>query len=224
MRFELKEISLTDEVALSNQVTGVANATPFFIGGIMHPFDKAVNAVKEMVSKGDIDSSEYIRLGLSDYRWTVFRKRNLVNFKIHKGSVYQFDFGKNPVPEMSYEHRGLVIGKNKSILYVLPISTYRKSSHDADLYDPSSAKGQRGNLYLIKASDHSFIKHDSVLKLDDLRCVSTKRILYRQHDGKIPTSSDEYKEIEILAFSRLFPQFHYELMNYREQSKKKESN
>lgn len=206
---------MTDEVAPEQSGTGVAVAAPIFFGGVMHPFDKAVNAVKSMVSSGEIDASEYNRIGMSDYRWTVFRKRHLLNFKIRKGSVYQFDFGKNPVPEMSYEHRGLVIGKNKSILYVLPIFTYRQGIHDSELYDSFSSEGQRKNLYLIKASDHAFIKHDSVIKLDDLRCVSTKRILYRQNDGRIPISSDVYKEIEELAFSRLFPQFHYELMKLR---------
>ncbi len=181
----------------------------------MHPFDKYVAAIKNFVNSNTLDQSEYMRLGQSEYRWSVFRTRPFKNAHIRRGSIYQFDFGKNTVPEMSYEHRGLVIGVNKNLLYVLPIFTYRPSNHDKDLYDPASKRGKSGNLFLLRASEHNFIKHDSVLKLQDVRCVSIKRILYKQR-GYIPINSDLYKEIELLSLSRVFPQFHYELMQLRE--------
>lgn len=208
---------MTDEVAPEIRVTGVADAAPFFFWRIiMHPFDKYVSAVKAFVNDNTLDQSEYMRLGQSEYRWSVFRTRGFKKNNIKRGSVYQFDFGKNTVPEMSYEHRGLVIGVNKNLLYVLPIFTYRSEAHDKDLYSPEK---KNGNLYLLKASEHSFLKHDSVLKLQDLRCISTKRLLYRQNGGYIPINSKIYKEIELLAFSRVFPQFHYELMELRNNAK-----
>ena len=113
---------------------------------------------------------------------------------------------------MSYEHRGLVIGKSGQLVYVLPIFSYVSSKH-TDLYNPQT--NHNGYLYLLKASDYGFIKHDSVLKLNDIRTVSTKRIIFQQNDGHIDISSDCYKEIELLAFSRYFPTLHYELMNLR---------
>ena len=123
----------------------------------MHPFDKYVSAVKVFVNINELDQSEYMRLGQSEYRWSIFRSRSFKKNIVKRGSVYQFDFGKNTVPEMSYEHRGLVIGTNKNLLYVLPIFTYRQSAHTKDLYDPTTKRGRAGNLFLLRASEHNFI-------------------------------------------------------------------
>ena len=43
------------------------------------------------------------------------------------------EFGKNYKPEMSYEHRGLVIGVKQKLLYVLPIFSYDPAKHP-DVY------------------------------------------------------------------------------------------
>lgn len=206
---------MTDEVASGDRATGVALLHPFCLEVTMHPFDKYVQNVKKMVTDKSLDQSEYMRLGQSDLRWSVFRSRKFLDRKIKRGNVYQFDFGKNVVPEMSYEHRGLVIGTNKNLLYVLPIFTYRELAHKKDLFDPVSNK--KGNLYMLHASEYGFINHDSVLKLNDIRCVSTKRILYKQGSGTIPADSDDYKNIEVQALARVFPEFHYELMQLRKE-------
>jgi hypothetical protein len=62
---------------------------------------------------------------------------------------------------------------------------------------------------LLKSSEFSFIDHDSVLKLNDLRTVSVNRILYQQ-SGMIPLDSDTYKQIEQLTFQKYFPSFYYD--------------
>jgi chromosome segregation ATPase len=67
-------------------------------------------------------------------------------------------------------------------------------------------------MFLLKNSDFSFISHDSVLKLNDIRTVSVNRILYQQH-GVIPLSSDTYKKIEELVLQKYFPSFMYEYAN-----------
>lgn len=64
-------------------------------------------------------------------------------------------------------------------------------------------------MFLLKSSDFSFINHDSVLKLNDIRTVSVNRILYQQ-PGVIPLSSDTYKIIEKLVLQKYFPNFIYE--------------
>lgn len=77
---------------------------------------------------------------------------------------------------MSYEHRGLVIGVNKRLLYVLPIFSYDPKKH-SDVYHPQDNPKSKSDLYLLKSSDYSFIQHDSVLKLNDIRTMSINRIL-----------------------------------------------
>lgn len=171
-------------------------------------FDKSVVKVKTMVSDGKIKADEYRRLGLSDYRWADKKTQSTPHRKIKKGSIFQFDFGKNYIPEMSYEHRGIVIGMRNNLLYVLPIFTYQKRKHQGSLYDP--IVNPEGNLYLIHPTDHTFISHDSVIKLDDVRSISVSRIMYYQK-YRMDINGIEYKTIERLAFSRLFPEYDYQI-------------
>lgn len=108
---------------------------------------------------------------------------------------------------MSYEHRGLVIGVKKKLLYVLPIFSYNPSKH-SDVYHPIDFPDSTSDLFLLKSIDFSFISHDSVLKLNDIRTVSVNRILYQQ-PGAVPLSSDTYKKIEELVLQKYFPGFMY---------------
>ena len=64
-------------------------------------------------------------------------------------------------------------------------------------------------MFLLKKSEFSFITHDSVLKLNDIRTVSVNRILYQQN-GRIDPSSDTYKQIEQLVLQKYFPDFYYD--------------
>ena len=184
----------------------------------MHNFDRSVIETKNLVKTGIISASEFARLGLSDLHWALARKKKLRSGNVKKGEIFQFDFGKNSVPEMSYEHRGLVLGHTKSLLYVLPIFSYKEAVHKKDLYDASTPKGKRGTLYFLSAADHGFLTHDSVLKLDDMRSVSVKRILYKQPNGKMDISSDEFKELESQVFARYFPEYYFEMLSLREKN------
>lgn len=135
---------------------------------------------------------------------------------VKKGEIYQFEFEKNFQPEMSYEHRGLVIGVKKKLLYVLPIFSYNPKKH-LDVYHPVDFPNSKSDLYLLKDSEFSFIKHDSVLKLNDIRTVSVNRILYQQKGNNISISSDTYKKIEELVLQKYFPSFMYD---YRQMEEK----
>ena len=135
---------------------------------------------------------------------------------VKKGEIYQFEFEKNFQPEMSYEHRGLVIGVKKKLLYVLPIFSYNPKKH-LDVYHPVDFPNSKSDLYLLKDSEFSFIKHDSVLKLNDIRTVSVNRILYQQKGDNISISSDTYKKIEELVLQKYFPSFMYD---YRQMEEK----
>lgn len=124
-----------------------------------------------------------------------------------KGEIYQFEFGKNYAPEMSYEHRGLIIGIRKKLLYVLPVFSYNPTKH-MDVYHPVDFPNSKSDLFLLRSSEFSFISHDSVLKLNDIRSISVNRILYQQ-TGSISPLSDTYKEIERLTFQKYFPSYAY---------------
>ena len=157
-----------------------------------------------------LGSDEIDRFSKSDYRWADNKRKSFQARKIKKGEIYQFEFGKNFVPEMSYEHRGLVIGVNKKLLYVLPIFSYDPQKHP-DVYHPVDNNTSKSDLYLLKKADYSFIQHDSVMKLNDIRTVSINRILYHQKDGRIDINSTEYKAIEELVLNKYFPSFLHEL-------------
>ena len=109
---------------------------------------------------------------------------------------------------MSYEHRGLVIGVKKKSLYVLPIFSYDPAKHP-DVYHPTDNPASKSDMFLLKASEFSFINHDSVLKLNDIRTVSINRILYQQN-GIIAPVSDTYKQIEQLVLQKYFSDFYYD--------------
>jgi len=176
---------------------------------------KAQNKTNEAVITNAFSSDELDRFSKSDYRWADNRFKQFRHRTVKKGEIYQFEFGKNFQPEMSYEHRGLVIGVKQKLLYVLPVFSYNPSKHP-DVYHPVDFPTSKSDMYLLKSNEFSFISRDSVLKLNDIRTVSVNRILYQQN-GVIPPSSDTYKNIEQLVLQKYFPGFLY---NYRQMEQK----
>ena len=166
------------------------------------------NKTNETVISNNFNNDELKRFSKSDYRWAENRTKHFRHRVVKKGEIYQFEFGKNYKPEMSYEHRGLVIGIKQKLLYVLPVFSYDQSKHP-DVYHPTDYPKSKSDLFLLKNSEFSFINHDSVLKLIDIRTVSVNRILY-QHNGVIPTTSDTYKQIEQLVIHKYFPSFYHD--------------
>ena len=161
------------------------------------------------------------RCAEADIFWAQNKNKPLLDRKTKKGSVYQFEFGKNYVPEMSYEHRGLVIGVSGKLLYVLPICSYNPSKKEhTDAYHPVDNPKTKSNYYLLKQSEFSFLTHDSVLKLNDIRTVSIARIKYKQDNGYLSPQSDTYKEIEKLVLSKYFYKYSYDYNQLVEENKK----
>ena len=178
----------------------------------MREYIKNITKTNDLVLDGTLGSDEINRFAKSDYRWADNKRKDFQTRKVRKGEIYQFEFGKNFIPEMSYEHRGLVIGVNKKLLYVLPIFSYNPQKHQ-DVYHPIDNNNSKSDLYLLKSSDYLFIQHDSVLKLNDIRTISINRILYQQKDGRIDIESFEYKAIEELVLNKYFPGFLHEFKN-----------
>ena len=174
----------------------------------MKEYLKAQNKTNETVLGNVYSSDELDRFSKSDYRWADNRTKPFRHKIVKKGEIYQFEFGKNYIPEMSYEHRGLVIGVKQKLLYVLPIFSYDPLKHQ-DVYHPVDHPDSKSDMFLLKNSEFSFITHDSVLKLNDIRTASVNRILYQQN-GRIPPSSDTYKQIENLVLQKYFPSFYHD--------------
>lgn len=180
----------------------------------MKEYLKAQSKTNEIVTSNSVNTDELQRLSRSDFRWADNRTKSFNSLVIKKGEVCQIEFGKNYIPEMSYEHRGLIIGIKKKLLYVLPIFSYDPSKH-SDIYHPINFPNSKSDLYLLKSTEFTFIDHDSVLKLNDLRTISANRVLYKQN-GRIAPVSDTYRRIESLVLQKYFPSFYFDTMNNRQ--------
>ena len=180
----------------------------------MEEYLKAQSKTNEIIIGNKFSSDELDRFSKSDFRWADNRKKSFRQRAVKKGEIYQFEFGKNFIPEMSYEHRGLVIGVKQKLLYVLPIFSHDPAKQ-TDVYHPVDHPKSQSDMFLLKSSEFSFISHDSLLKLNDIRTVSINRILYQQ-SGRIDPSSDTYKEIETLVLRKYFPSF---LFDYEQNNK-----
>lgn len=177
----------------------------------MREYLKAQSKTNEIIVGNSINPDELDRFSKSDFRWADNRKKSFQHRSVKKGEIYQFEFGKNYIPEMSYEHRGLIIGVKQKLLYVLPIFSYDPHKH-TDVYHPVDFPTSKSDMFLLKSSEFSFISHDSILKLNDIRTVSINRVLYQQ-SGRIDPSSDTYKEIESLVLRKYFPSFIHDFEN-----------
>lgn len=173
----------------------------------MTEYLKAQTKTNEMILNHSFNPDELHRFSTSDYRWADNRMKSNQHRPIKKGEIYQFEFGKNFIPEMSYEHRGMILGIKKKLIYVLPIFSYNFQKH-TDVYHPIDFPTSKSDMYLLKSNEFSFISHDSILKLNDIRTVSINRILYK-HNGQISPDSDTYQQIESLVLQKYFPDFHY---------------
>ena len=148
----------------------------------MKKYIESITALNNIALKKPSDINRFAE---SDIFWARNKNQPLLNRKISKGNVYQFEFGKNYVPEMSYEHRGLVIGVSGKLLYVLPIFSYNPTDKRySDVFHPDDNPHSKSNFFLLKNEEFDFLAHNSLLKLNDIRTVSVARIKYKQKDAE----------------------------------------
>lgn len=209
----IRKDNLTDEVTLVIQSRVRLAPYPFLPNKpkekpLLKEYLKAQSKTNEAIIDNTFSPDELNRFSKSDFRWADNRCRTFRRKPVKKGEIYQFEFGKNYIPEMSYEHRGLVLGVKQKLLYVLPIFSYDANKHP-NVYHPVDFPNSKSDMFLLKNKDFSFITHDSILKLNDLRTVSVNRILY-QHNGRIDPSSEMYKHIEMLTIRKYFPNFYHD--------------
>lgn len=173
-----------------------------------------LNTVALSATDDEID-----RCAEADIFWSQHKEGNTNIRSVRKGGIYQFEFGKNYKPEMAYEHRGLIIGISKKLLYVLPIYTYKPDpKEEPPLHIQDNPHGN-SIFYLLKKQEYTFLRHDSVIKLNDMRTVSRSRIKYA-HNAAISPSSSTYAFIENRAFRHYFPSISYAYDQLKEEHAK----
>ena len=154
------------------------------------------------------NESEISKYSKSDIHWVRTKNNFSRKLSVKKGEIWQFEFGKNPIPEMAYEHRGLIIGVANQILYVLPICSLKSHNQEhRNAYHFNDNPNSNSNFYLLKTSEIPFLKHDSVLKSNELKTISTKRLLYKH--GVLSCDSELFKSIERKSFYKCFPTFSF---------------
>jgi len=155
-----------------------------------------------------ITTGEIKRYSKSDIHWVRVKNSHFNNIRFRKGDVYQFEFGKCPIPEMAYEHRGLILGVAGKLLYVLPICSFKAHNREhCNAYHKKDNPSGNDEFFLLKTDGFPFLRHDSILKTNELKTVSIKRALYSH--GRIDISGDMYKSIERKAFYKCFPSFSF---------------
>lgn len=169
---------------------------------------KYISKFNSFIVSNKIKEHELVRIINSDLFWISNFRSSGYKGDISVGDIFYFEFGKNIYPEMSYEHRGLIIGKSNSLLYVLPIYSYHQSM---DLIINSEL------VLKLSPTDHPFIEHDSVLSLHDL-CPLSKARIKSVKIGEIDPSSEIYKYITERTMRNIFPALNYELNMFRSKS------
>ena len=71
----------------------------------MKEYINAQTKTNTLVTGNSVSTDELHRFSHSDFRWADNKGKSFQHRKVLKGEVYQFEFGKNYIPEMSYEHR-----------------------------------------------------------------------------------------------------------------------
>lgn len=144
------------------------------------------------------------------------------HFKV--GEIGWFNFGVNVFPEISFYHMGIIISTNQKYLYVLPIVSYldkySKAYHPIRNNDITNKNKCDMNYYYMDQSIFSFLKHDSILKTTDLRCISRRRtesllkekspITHKEEYVNIYSHKEFFNFITKISFSKLYPDISFQ--------------
>ena len=124
--------------------------------------------------------------------------------KFNAGDICRVELGANIEPEMSYQHMCVVLGKKGHLYYVVPITTKNPTnSFHINAFHPTDNPNGRKNFILLKQIEFpTFLAHDSVVKCEDLKSVSEKRM-----SSKIDNifTNSIYQEIRSAVMLMIFP-------------------
>ncbi|UXC68620.1 type II toxin-antitoxin system PemK/MazF family toxin [Limosilactobacillus vaginalis] len=103
-----------------------------------------------------------------------------------QGKIYFTELGENIGYEINRPHPALVISKNQynktGTVIIAPLSSGKIRNHKHIL----------GCQYILRARNYNYLAKDSVVKLDQMRCISVNRLI--NYRGKI--SDEDMKAIK----------------------------
>ena len=149
----------------------------------MKEYLKALSKTNEIIVGNSVNPDELNRFSKSDFRWADNRKKSFQHRSVKKGEIYQFEYGKNYIPEMSYEHRGLMILKLNDIRTV---SINRVLYQQSGRIDPSSATYKGIESLVLQKYFPSFL-HDY---------ENNKKVLDSLND-QISALTEDKKNLEV---------------------------
>ena len=164
------------------------------------------NFFKQFRTNDNYTEKELNQINGAISKWTKSRKSSVIP-KYKKGEVYRIEFGLAYEPELAYEHRGLIIGRQRNLYYVLPIATYNPRKH-IHVYHPNDFPNGAKEYYLLKQSEYTkLLDHDSVVKCYDLKTVSYKRFIRKVGYIALP----HVYQIARYAYKNIFPEIDYNI-------------
>ena len=112
---------------------------------------------------------------------------------------------------------GLIVRAKGKYLYTLPITTLsiNNPAHTSAYHPVLNPNGFR-EFALMPASEFPFLTHDSVIKLNDIKTVSTKR--FKRKISHINPNNDFFKKITTMAFSQTYPNLFGEYINLHKEN------
>jgi len=189
----------------------------------MKDFVHMLSKYTEYIASLDISDNKILdnlkRLSISEKFWVKATKQNNFPFSsnFQTGDIVSIDYGKNIIPEMSFIHMGLIVRAKGKYLYTLPITTLsiNNPAHTSAYHPVLNPNGFR-EFALMPASEFPFLAHDSVIKLNDIKTVSTKR--FKRKISHINPNNDFFKKITTMAFSQTYPNLFGEYINLHKEN------
>lgn len=130
--------------------------------------------------------------------------------RYRKWDVCWVQWGNNLEPEMGYKHMGVIFKTDNKQVYAYPITTFNTSNAQiANAYHPIDNPSGNKMYYKIKSSEFSFLIHDSVIKLTELKFLSVKRIISKC--GSLNTFTNIKKDITEYSLDYLFHEKYNEI-------------
>ena len=129
--------------------------------------------------------------------YVEFSRKYTLKMEVHRGEIYEFDFGENVNAEFSHRHYGLVLKDSKAndpIVLVCPLKTNKKGIHPLSDVDLGVIESLR--------TDHSTIAVINQTRALDKMRIFTKSAIGEKdfYIDKIPVLDEKRTRLVLTAF------------------------
>lgn len=107
-------------------------------------------------------------------------------------------------PEISYKHFGIIFKTDNRHVYAIPITSFKQDNpKHISAYHPTTNPTGDKTYIRINSSEFPFLQHDSVVKAEEMKLISTKRII--SVCGSISSNTELKEVLSSYLFDYLFP-------------------